>query len=203
MGVASLPVPEHGAPPVEPRYGLALAALALAAFTLPFQNLVVIPTIPTIEADLGLSAEWGTWLVSGFLLVSSISAPILGRLGDQWGKRRVLSASLAVFLVGAVGATLAPTGAILIICRCLQGTGGAVLPLGYSIIKDELPPERLGRAIGLLTAVGSLGFGIALTVSGVLLDAVGWRPLFALAALMVAAAWVGTLLYVPESPVRV
>src|SRR4051812_35476458 len=98
MGVASLPAPEHEAPAAPPRYALALAALALAAFALPFQNLMVVPSIPTIESDLDLSEEWGTWLVSGFLLVSSVSAPILGRLGDQWGKRRVLNASLSVFL---------------------------------------------------------------------------------------------------------
>ena len=166
MGVASLPAPERGAsgaPPARPRYGLALAALALAAFALRFQNLMVVPSIPTIEADLGLPEEWGTWLVSGFLLVSSVSAPILGRLGDQWG---------------------------------------AVLPLGYSIVKDELPPERVARSIGILTAVGSLGFGVALTISGIVVDALGWRPLFALAALMLAIAWAGTLLYVPDSSIR-
>lgn len=204
MGVASLPAPEPApAPAPAPRYGLALAALALAAFALPFQNLMVVPSIPTIESDLGMSEEWGTWLVSGFLLVSSVSAPIVGRLGDQWGKRRVLNWSLAVFLAGAVGATAAPSGTVLIVCRCLQGAGGAVLPLGYAIVKDELPPERVVRAIGLLTAVGSLGFGVALTVSGIVVDALGWRPLFALAALMLAVAWAGSLLYVPESSIRV
>jgi predicted MFS family arabinose efflux permease len=206
MEVASLPAPEHQAPvagPPAPRHGLALAALSLAAFALPFQNLMIIPTIPTIEAELGLSVVWGTWLVSGFLLVSSVSAPILGRLGDQWGKRRVLNWSLVVFLIGSIGATLAPSGAVLIIFRCLQGSGGAILPLGYSIVKDELPPERLTRAIGILTAVGSLGFGVAVTVSGLLVDALGWRPLFALSALIVAAACVGSFLFVPDSSIRV
>lgn len=202
MGVASLPAPEPEAPAGSPRYGLALAALALGGFALPFQNLMVVPSIPTIEADLGLSEVWGTWLVSGFLLVSSVAAPILGRLGDQWGKRRIFNASLTVFLAGAVGATLAPSGAVLILCRCLQGAGGAILPLGYSIVKDELPAERVGRAFGVLTAVGSLGFGVALTVSGVVVDALGWRPLFALAALMLALALVGSLLYVPGSSTR-
>src|SRR4051794_16413076 len=206
MGVASLPAPESGTPaaaPAPPRYGLAVAAIALAALALPFQNLMVVPSIPTIEADLGMSEVWGTWLVSGFLLVSSVAAPILGRLGDQLGKRRVLNGALLVFLVGAVGAAVAPTGTALILCRCLQGAGGAVLPLGYSIVKDELPPERVARAFAVLTAVGSLGFGLALTISGIVVDGLGWRPLFGLAAAMLALACVGTYLFVPDSSRRV
>jgi MFS family permease len=92
---------------------------------------------------------------------------------------------------------------VLILCRCLQGAGGAVIPLAYSIVKDELPPERVPRAFGVITAVSSLGFGLALTVSGIVVDGLGWRPLFALAALMLALACVGAFLFVPDSSLRV
>jgi MFS family permease len=182
---------------------LALASLAVGNFVLPFQNLMVIPSIPTIERDLHASTVWGTWLLTGFLLVSSITSPILGRLGDQFGKRRILNWALGVFLLGALGATIAPSMGVLVVCRCIQGAGGAVVPLGFALIKDEFPAAQVPRSIGLLSAMTPLGSGAALALSGSITDAFGWRVLFAVAAVLVAIAWVGALLFVPESSRRV
>lgn len=165
--------------------------------------MIVIPAIPTIERDLHSSPVWGTWLLTGFLLISAVTSPILGRLGDQFGKRRLLNLSLAVFLLGALGATVAPSMGLLVICRCIQGAGGAVVPLGYSIVKDEFPADRVPGAMGIVTAMTPVGSGAALVLSGVVTEVFGWRVLFGVAAALVAAAWLGAVLFVPESSRRV
>jgi MFS family permease len=108
-----------------------------------------------------------------------------------------------VFLLGAVGATVAPSMGVLIVCRCIQGAGGAVVPLGFSIVKDEFEPARVPGAIGVLSAMTSIGAGAALALSGVVTQIFGWRVLFAIAAGIVALAWLGAFLFVPGSSRRV
>ena len=81
-----------------------------------------------LESDLGTTTAWATWTVSIYLLSASVATPLLGRLGDQFGKDRLLRVTLIVFVIGSF--------------RAIQGVGGAVYPLGFSILRDELPPER-------------------------------------------------------------
>ena len=81
-----------------------------------------------------------TCLLTAFRLTASVATPILGKLGDQFGKERLLLISLSVFLLGSVAAVFAPSIWVLIACRAVQGTGAAVFPLSFAIIKDEFPP---------------------------------------------------------------
>jgi MFS family permease len=177
-----------------------LAALTFGVFTNGLQNLLVIPALPALERDLDLAPVWGTWLVTGFLLVSSIAAPILGRLGDQHGKRRMLRIAMACFFLGAVGAAVAPNQWVLILARSLQGIGGAIIPLSFSIAKDQLPPERLRRGVTAIASAVPLGSACALVGAGPVVDLLSWRYLFVIAAALTAAALVLVFAFVPESP---
>src|SRR3954463_6458504 len=104
------------------------------------------PALPTLQRDLHTTTTWVTWVLTVFLLVASVATPILGKLGDQYGKERVLLISLLLFLAGSVGAALAWNIWALIAWRALRGCGAAFSPLSYGIIRDEFPREKVGTS---------------------------------------------------------
>src|SRR4029453_5274394 len=118
---------------------------------------MIIPALPELQRDLHTSTAWVTWLLTGFLLVASVATPVLGKLGDQYGKERLLVISLGVFFLGSIGAAFAWGFPSLIPCRIPQGAGGAVFPLSFSIIKEEFPREKVSVAVGVVSAVFGVG----------------------------------------------
>src|ERR671938_707946 len=111
-----------------------LAALALAGLAYGLQQTMVLPALPSLQRDLHTTTTWSTWIFTGFLLSSSVLTPLLGKLGDQHGKERLLAVSLVVFLVGCVGSSAAWNIWSLIAFRVVQGAGGAVFPLSFAIV---------------------------------------------------------------------
>lgn len=183
-------------------YNVTLAVLVFAGIAFALQQTLVIPALPAFQRDLHTSTTWVTWLLTAFLLVASVATPLLGKLGDQYGKERLLVISLSVFFLGSVGAIFAPNIWVLIACRAIQGTGGAVFPLSFAIIKDEFPPEKMGTAMGMVSAVFAIGGAAGLVLSGVIVDHFSWRWLFVLGAAAVGIAIVLVHLFVPESPIK-
>ena len=149
---------------------------------------MVLPALPYLQEDLHTTTTWSTWIFTGFLLSSAVLTPLIGKLGDQHGKERLLMISLVIFLVGCIGAAAAWNIWALIAFRIVQGTGGAVFPLSFAIVKDEFPPERSGIAIGAISAVFGAAGGLGLPLSGLIVDHLSWRWLFVIAAVVVAAA---------------
>ena len=178
--------------------------LILGAGTLAFvlAQTTVIPALGDIQRELNASANGITWMVTAYLLVASIATPIFGRLGDMFGKERLLAISLAAFAVGSIVCALADSLGLMIVGRGLQGLGGGVFPLSFGIIREEFPRERVPTGIALLGAIAAVGSAIGLPLGGVLADGPGFHWIFLLAAIMGALATVSTHLFVPESPVR-
>jgi EmrB/QacA subfamily drug resistance transporter len=131
-----------------------------------------------------------------------VFTPILGRLGDMVGKRRVLLAVLVIFFAGTLLAALAPNLIMLIAARALQGAAGAILPLSIGIVRDELPRERVGVIVGLLSALFGIGAGIGIVAAGPIVDHLSWHWLFWLPLALIVIAMLGVIFGVPESPVR-
>jgi EmrB/QacA subfamily drug resistance transporter len=183
-------------------YNITLAALTVAGIAFALQQTMIIPALPELQRDLDTTTAWATWLLTGFLLVASVATPILGKLGDQYGKERLLVISLGVFFAGSVAAIFAPNIAALIVCRSIQGVGSAVFPLSFSIIKDEFPPEKVGFAVGVVSSVFGVGGGVGLVLSGVIVDNLSWRWLFVVGAAGIAVALVLVHRFVPESPIK-
>ena len=188
--------------PGRQNYNVTLATLVFAGIAFALQQTMVVPALPVLQREFDTSAAWAAWLLTGFLLSASVSTPLLGKLGDQYGKERMLVISLSIFLAGSIGAIFAWHIGVLIAFRIVQGCGAAVFPLAFAIIKDEFPPEKVGTAIGTVSAVFGIGGGLGLALSGVLIDHLGWRWLFIVGAAGVAAAVVLVVLFVPESPIK-
>src|SRR5918999_307445 len=166
----------HEAPRTSWRVTLALLTVAGIAFAV--MQTLVIPALPHFQREFGTSASWVAWIATGFLLSSSVLTPILGKLGDAYGKKRMLVIALAIFGLASLGAAFAWSLQSLVVFRVIQGVGAAVFPLSFGIIRDEFPPEKIGMAIGTVSSVFGVGGGIGLVLSGVIIEHLNWHWLF-------------------------
>ena len=113
--------------------------LSLAALAYILLQSLVVPALPTIGEELGTTQSTVSWILTAYLLSASVATPILGRFGDIYGKKRMLVMVLASLVVGSVVAATTDSIAVMIVARIIQGGGGAIFPLAFSIIRDELP----------------------------------------------------------------
>jgi EmrB/QacA subfamily drug resistance transporter len=183
-------------------HNVTLVILALAATAVALQQTMVIPALPVLQRHLHTTTTWATWVLTVFLLVSCVATPILGKLGDQYGKERLLAISLLVFLVGCIGCAVAWNVASLIAFRALAGVGGGVFPLAFAIIRDEFPPEKVGVGIGLISATYGIGGGLGIVLAGLIADNLSWRWLFVTGSILTALSLVLVHRFVPESPIK-
>ncbi len=188
--------------PKRQHYGLTLAVLALGALSYALSQTLVAPALPKIQHELHTSTSTVTFVLTGYLLSASVATPIVGRLGDMFGKERMLVTALSVFGLGALISALSHSIGLLIAGRVVQGVGGAVFPLSFGIIRDEFPRDRVATGIGLISATFGIGGGAGLVLSGVIVDHLAYEWIFWLALVVVAIAIVCTRLFVPESPVK-
>ncbi|HXH34033.1 MAG TPA: MFS transporter [Plantibacter sp.] len=195
------PVPTRSTP-AQPRPGLIIAVLAFAGMGASFMQTILIPIQAKLPELLGAAREDTAWVITVTLLVSAICVPISGKLGDMFGKRRVAIVLLALLVAGSVIAALSPTVVPLIIGRGLQGTGMGVIPLGIAILRDVLPPERLGSAIALVSATLGVGGALGLPLSAFVTEHFDWHALFWVAAAISTVSLVLFATVVPASTLR-
>ncbi len=188
--------------PHRQHYGITLAVLATSALAYALSQTMVAPALPEIQRELHTSATSVTWVLTVYLLTASIATPVIGRLGDMYGKERMLVLTLVAFAAGSLVAALSHSIEVLVAGRAIQGAGGAVFPLAFGIIRDEFPKEKVASGIGLISATFGIGGGGGLVLAGVITDHLGYEWIFWLALVAVTIAIVATHLFVPESPVK-
>ncbi|MDX6582556.1 MAG: hypothetical protein QOI10_1740 [Solirubrobacterales bacterium] len=188
--------------PKRQHYGLTLGVLVLSALAYALSQTMVAPALPQIQQDLGTSTTTVTFVLTAYLLTASVATPIVGRLGDMFGKERMLLAVLVCFGVGSLVAALSHSIGMLIAGRAIQGVGGAVFPLAFGIIRDEFPAEKVATGIGLISATFGIGGGAGLVLSGVIVEHLSYEWIFWLALAAVVVAIIATYLFVPESPIK-
>jgi EmrB/QacA subfamily drug resistance transporter len=177
-----------------------ILAVGIGAFAL-LQSLVI-PVLSTVQVELHTSQSAVTWVLTAYLLSASVMTPILGRVGDIYGKKWVFVAALAALAVGSVLAAVAPNLAVLIVARVIQGAGGGTLPLGFGIIRDEFPADKVAGAVGVLAALTAVGGSLGIVLAGPIVNALNWHWLFWLPGIATVIAAVGAVLFVPQSPIR-
>src|SRR6266508_3992338 len=182
--------------------GRTLLVLGVGLLGFVLAQTTVVPALGEMQRDFGASAGDITWLVTAYLLVASIATPIFGRLGDMFGKQRLLAISLGAFAVGSVVCAVAGTLELMILGRALQGLGGGVFPLCFGVVRDEFPKNKVPTGIALLGAIAAIGSSIGLPLGGVLTDGPGYHWIFVVAAIMGVLATATTVLFVPKSPIR-
>ena len=161
-----------------PRRQVTFAVLAagVAAYTL-LQSLVI-PVLTGLESELHTTQSGVTWVLTANLLSASIFTPIMGRIGDVRGKKRIFMVTLAALAVGSLLAAIAPNLGVMIIARVIQGIGGGVLPLAFGIVRDEFPRERITGAVGTMAALSAAAGGLGIFLAGPIVGALGYHWLF-------------------------
>lgn len=186
----------RGHPPVT----FAVLALGVAAFAL-LQSLVI-PVLTTVQHELHTTQSTVTWVLTAYLLSASVMTPILGRVGDMAGKKRIFVATLVALATGSLLAAVAPSIGVMIAARVIQGFAGGMLPVAFGIIRDEFPPHRVAGAVGTIAALTAVGAGLGIVLAGPIVSALDYHWLFWLPLILTVIAAVSAILFVPESPVR-
>lgn len=185
-----------------PRQGAIVAVLAIAGLASSFMFTLVVPIQSKLPELLDASREDTAWVVTSTLLAAAIITPISGRLGDMYGKRRIVLVLLALLVVGSVIAALSPGIVGIIVGRTLQGAVVGVVPLGISILRDVLHENRVDTAIALISATLGVGGALGLPISAFVTERSDWHVLFWVAAGLGAVVFVLVLWIVPVSVLR-
>jgi EmrB/QacA subfamily drug resistance transporter len=155
-----------------------VGGLLLGTFLAGMDTLVTITALPTIVGDLG-GANRISWVITAYLLASTACAPIYGKLGDMWGRKRLYQFAIALFLIGSILSGLAQNVNELIGARALQGLGaGGIMSLALAIIGDVASPRERGRYQGVMGISSTAATVIGPLVGGFLVDHVSWRYIF-------------------------
>ena len=170
--------------------GSASAVLGLVVL----DETVVGVALPSIRTDLAMTEVGSHWVVNAYLLTFTGFLAVGGKLGDMLGRRRVFPVGAAMFMAGSALAGAAPTGAVLIAARALQGVGAAVtFPASMAIVTDTFPPQRRGAAFGVQTTIAGCFMASGPLVGGFFSQVVSWRWIF-LINLPIVLLTAGTLL---------
>lgn len=182
---------------------LILAVLALAGLAYAMLSSSVVPALPTMQHALHTSETGITWLLTAYLLAASVGTAILGRLGDMYGKERLLMWTLVILAAGTLLAAVSSSLSVIIAARFIQGASGGIFPLAFGIVRDEFPREKVAGSIGLLSAILGAGAGAGIVLSGVIVEHLNYHWLFWIPLVLTLIATFATWRFIPESPVRV
>ncbi|RNL77680.1 MFS transporter [Nocardioides marmorisolisilvae] len=182
--------------------GVVVAIGCFCGIVVALTQTMIVPLIPLLPSLLHAKASNTSWAVTATLLTAAVMMPISGRLGDMFGKRLMLLASLSSLVAGSVLCALADSLVPMIVGRALQGVSMGAIALGISIMRDELPAEKVGPAVARMSATLGVGGAIGLPVAALIVEKANWHALFWITAALGAACFAAVLTLIPESPVR-
>jgi MFS family permease len=177
-----------------------VAVIAVAAGVAAMNQTLVVPLLGALPNLLHASVSGTSWVITAALLAGAVASPILGRLGDLYGKRRLVLIVLALVTLGSLLCAVSTSLAPMIAGRALQGVGTGLVPLGISLLRDVLSAPRLGAAIGLTSSVLGIGAAVGLPLGAAVAQFADWRLLFWLMAGLTAVIGLLVARLVPATP---
>ncbi|WP_254922741.1 MFS transporter [Rhodococcus sp. OK302] len=184
------------------RAGLVVGVLSLSGVVVALQQTLVVPLLPEFATASGVSNTTASWLVTSTLLTGAVATPLIGRLADMYGKRAMMLACLAVMIVGCLIAATSQSFLLLVLGRSMQGFATALLPVGISIMRDVLPPEKLSGAVALMSATLGIGGMVGMPLAGVLSAHWGLSSLFWVTGAVGLVVLIALPFVLPESAVK-
>lgn len=181
----------------EERYWPRLAALSLAMLLPSLGTSIANVALPTLATSLEATMAEVQWVVIGYLLAVTSLIVSAGRLGDIFGRRRLLLLGIGLFALASAAAAIAPSLWVLVVARAVQGAGAAIMmSLTIAMVGDLVPKHRTGSAMGLLGTVSAVGTALGPSLGGAMIALLGWPAVFAFLAIMgVLALLVGRALF--------
>jgi EmrB/QacA subfamily drug resistance transporter len=185
-----------------PSHRIILAVLSLGGISYALLQSLVVPALPQIQGSLHTSESAVGWILTAFLLSASVATPIIGRLGDMYGKERLLMIVLLMLAFGTLISAIASSLSLMLLGRVIQGAAGGIFPLAFSIIRDELPNERVPGALGLVSSLLGIGGGAGVVFAGIVTEHLSYHWLFWFPLAMIVFTAYLTWRFIPESPVK-
>ncbi|TQF68475.1 MFS transporter [Rhodococcus spelaei] len=159
-----------------------IAVLVAVEIISAFETAMVYAALPTFIVDFHTDAATAGWAVTAFLLVAAASAAVCGRLGDMYGRERVLIVLLATAAVGSIVSAVGDSMSWIIAGRAIQGVAGAILPLCIGLAREHLPPAKVPVAVAVISGSAVAAGSAALLIAGYMLDHASWHMIFVVAA---------------------
>lgn len=180
--------------------GVIITILVMVEIISAFETSMVFAAIPTIIRDFDSDAATVGWAVTAFLLVAAASAAVCGRLGDMYGRERVLIVILAAATIGSLISALGGSVSALIIGRAIQGVAGAILPLCIGLAREHLPTVKVPVAVAIISGSAVAAGAASAFIAGLMIDHASWHMIFVVSAVYAAFALLLVLFVLPWRP---
>jgi len=161
-----------------------LLTVTAVSLLINYVETMVIPGIPNIQKDLATTQTVASWITSAFLIVGAAVSPLFGKLGDIYGKKKILLVVLLFYMAGVGLAGFSSTIYMLVAARAVQGVGFAIVPLGLAIVTDIFPKEQVATAQGIISGTFAIGAAAGLVIGSYVVQDLGWQWAFHTAFLL-------------------
>lgn len=155
-----------------------LGILSSTLLVVFFSETMLLPAIPEIMKDFGISYGTAAWIFSAYLIVAAVMTPIAGKMSDIYGKKKVLLVLLTIYAAGITAGGFADNISFLLASRIIQGVGLAAVPAAFSLLRDTFPPAKLALAVGVFGSAYSAGSVVGLLAGASIIHSFGWHFTF-------------------------
>ncbi|MEM1610226.1 MAG: MFS transporter [Sulfolobales archaeon] len=181
----------------------ATAILASIPLLVMYTEGMLIPSLPSIQRQFEVSESMVSWVLSLYLAFGTVSAAILGKLGDVYGKKRMMIIAMSIYTVGAIMTSYAEDFTTLLIARAIQGSGMAMMPLAFSLVREEFPPRLIPQVQGIISAMFGVGILLSLPLGAYISQNYGWQATYHTAIPFILLEDILVVLLIRESRYRV
>ena len=176
-----------------------LGMLSSTLLVVFFSETMLLPAIPEIMKDFGISYGTAAWIFSAYLIVAAVMTPIAGKMSDLYGKKKVLLILLTMYTAGIAAGGFADNISFLLASRIIQGVGLAAVPAAFSLLRDTFPPAKLAIAVGVFGSMYSAGSVVGLLAGATIINSFGWHFTFFSIVPFAAAMTVMIAIFVKEN----
>src|ERR671930_378127 len=155
-----------------------LAILSCIATMVMYAETMLIPAIPDLIKDFGVSYSMSSWILTSYLVSGAVMTPIAGKLSDIYGRKKMLLIIMVIYAVGVCLSGFSSNIYFMLMARAIQGIGMSMFPIAFGIVRDKFPREKISIGQGVITSMFASGAVIGLAVGGIIIENYGWRTTF-------------------------
>jgi len=157
---------------------ITLAILGSTVLITMYGETMLLPAIRDIIKDFDISYTTSSWILTAYLISGAVSTPIVGKLSDIYGRKKMVAIILIIYIIGISAGGVSTNISFLLIARVIQGIGISMFPIAFGIIRDQLPKEKLAIGVGVFSSMFAAGSVVGLAVGGSIIQSLGWHATF-------------------------
>ncbi|HMH10694.1 MAG TPA: MFS transporter, partial [Candidatus Nitrosopolaris rasttigaisensis] len=157
---------------------ITLAILGSTVLITMYGETMLLPAIRDIIKDFDISYTTSSWILTAYLISGAVSTPIVGKLSDIYGRKKMVAIILIIYIIGISAGGVSTNISFLLIARIIQGIGISMFPIAFGIIRDQLPKEKLAIGVGVFSSMFAAGSVVGLAVGGSIIQSLGWHATF-------------------------